>query len=125
MTTIRMRQHWLDGLAIGASSLCLVHCIILPVALVMLPALGAFLMLPESFHFWGLVAAVPTSALALSIGYARHRRLFPAVLAISGLLFLGTAEFLFHGTRTEMLLAVLGSIQLGFAHALNLRAARQ
>lgn len=124
MTTIRMRQQWLDGLAIGASSLCLVHCFLLPVALVLLPALGAFLVLPESFHFWGLVVAVPTSALAISVGYARHRLKFPAVLAVSGLLFLGTAEFLFHGTRTEMLLAVLGSIQLAAAHAVNLRVAR-
>ena len=124
MTTIRMRQQWLDGLAIGASSLCLIHCLFLPLALILLPALGALLALPETFHFWGLVVAVPTSALAIGMGYAHHRLLLPAVLAVSGILFLGAAELLFHGTRIETLLAVLGSVQLAVAHAVNLRAAQ-
>ena len=124
MTTIPMRQQWLDGLAIGASSLCVVHCLMLPALFVMLPALAAFIALPESFHLWALVAAVPMSALAISIGFMRHRRWPPVLLAIGGLACLGAGELFFHGTAPETWFAILGSLQLGAAHALNLRLPR-
>lgn len=124
MATIRMRRQWLDGLAIGASSLCLVHCLALPALLVLLPALAAFIALPESFHLWALIAAVPMSALAISIGFVRHRRWAPVVLAIGGLMCLGAGELFFHGSSLEAWFAVLGSLQLGIAHALNLRLPR-
>lgn len=119
-----MRQQWLDGMAIAASSLCLVHCLALPVLLVLLPALAAFIALPESFHLWALIAAVPMSALAISVGFMRHRRWPPVVLAIGGLIFLGAGELFFHGGTREVWFAVLGLFQLGVAHALNLRLSR-
>jgi MerC mercury resistance protein len=124
VTPIRMRRQWLDALAISASSICLVHCLVLPVLLVMLPALAAFIALPESFHFWALVAGVPMSALAISIGFARHGRWSPVVLATTGLICLAAGELLCHGSPAEAGLAVLGSLQLGLAHALNLRQPR-
>lgn len=119
-----MHQKWLDGFAIGASSLCLVHCLVLPALLVMLPAVAAFIALPKSFHLWMLVAAVPASGLAIGIGYRRHRRWIPVALAATGLSFLGAAELLFHGAAPEAWPAVLGSLQLGLAHGLNLLASR-
>ncbi len=119
-----MRQQWLDGLAIGASSLCLVHCLMLPALLIALPALAGILALPDSFHFWALVAAVPTSMIAVGIGYRHHRRLLPVVLATTGLLSLIAAEMLFHDIAAEAWLAVAGSLQLAIAHALNIVGTR-
>jgi len=124
VAAIRLQQKWLDGLAIGASSLCLVHCILLPALLVLLPALATIVALPEDFHFWGLVAAVPTSALAIAIGHRRHRAWTPVTLAVSGLAFLCVGELFFHGESVEPWFAVLGSIQLGGAHILNLHLTR-
>lgn len=116
-----MRQQWLDGLAIGASSLCLVHCLMLPALLI---GLAGILALPDSFHFWALVAAVPTSMIAVGIGYRHHRRLLPVVLATTGLLSLIAAEMLFHDIAAEAWLAVAGSLQLAIAHALNIVGTR-
>ena len=124
MAAIRLRQKWLDGLAIGASSLCLVHCVLLPALFVLLPALAAIVALPEDFHFWGLVAAIPTSALAIAIGHRRHRAWTPVTLAASGLAFLCAGEIVFHGSSAEPWFAILGSLQLGAAHIVNLRLTR-
>lgn len=62
-----MRQQRLDGLAIGASSICLTHCLVLPAILIALRALAAVLAVPESFQFWALIAAVPTSMTAIGM----------------------------------------------------------
>jgi hypothetical protein len=78
-------QRLLDALAIGASTACLVHCLILPALLVLLPALAAFLAVPEEFHLWALLFAIPTSAAALLAGYRRHRQIGPALPAALGL----------------------------------------
>lgn len=121
---IRVQRNWLDGLAIGASTLCLIHCLLLPALLIALPALATFLALPEDFHFWALVVAMPTSAFAMTLGYWRHRRKAPLLLAVSGLACLGAAELIFHATSQEVWVAVIGSLQLGFGHALNMRATR-
>lgn len=120
----KVRQKWYDGLAIGASSLCLAHCILLPALLALLPALTAIMSFPKDFHFWVLVAAVPTSAFAITIGHRRHRARTPALFAISGIAFLCISEIFVHGSYVEPWLVSLGSLQLGFAHILNLRLTR-
>lgn len=125
MAFVDDRQRLLDGLAIGASGLCLVHCIALPALMLILPALGALFVLPEDFHFWVLMAAIPTSAIALVFGYLHHRWLLPTLLASAGISLLIAAEAAFHGTSTETAVAVFGSLLLGTAHILNLRATRR
>ena len=47
-------QRLFDGIAIGASILCMIHCLVLPVLIVLLPTLAAFFMMPEDFHVWVL-----------------------------------------------------------------------
>ena len=78
-------QRLFDGIAIGASILCMIHCLVLPVLIVLLPTLAAFFMMPEDFHVWALALAVPTSVLALATGYRRHRRIRPTIIALPGL----------------------------------------
>lgn len=82
------RQGWFGGAAITASGLCLVHCLVLPVPVVLLPSLTAFLALPEEFHKAALACAVPASALAIAIGYGHHSSIWLALTVLPGLLLL-------------------------------------
>lgn len=72
--------------AAGASLLCLVHCLLLPVVLAAMPAVASTLDIPESVHGWLLAFALPTSALALGAGYRDTRLATPPAFGTAGLL---------------------------------------
>jgi hypothetical protein len=112
---------WVERAAVGASALCLIHCIGLPLLLAALPALSSFLPIPESFHVWVLAFAVPTSALALFTGRHHHRRAHPLMIGAAGLILLATGALFLLGGRWETPVTVLGSLCLALAHIANWR----
>jgi len=114
----------LDGLAMGASGVCLVHCLLQPALFVGLPALAAVMAFPAAFHDWAFAIALPTSLLALAAGHRAHRRRKPAALALSGLALLALGVFAAPSTAIETGLTVPGSLLLALGHALNWRATR-
>jgi hypothetical protein len=115
------RQRLFDGLAISASLLCLAHCLLLPLAILLVPMLAAFLTLPEAFHAWVFALAVPTSLVALLAGWRRHGARQPALLAGAGLLLLGAGLVLAPAHAVETALTVAGSLLLALGHVRNWR----
>lgn len=117
----------LDGLALTLSTICLVHCLALPVTLTLLPTLGAGVLEHDDFHRLMLYVGLPTSLLALGIGCRRHRRLDVAVLGGTGLALLVFAVYAVHDWHGELELyvTVAGSLILATAHILNFRACRR
>ncbi|PCD01937.1 MerC mercury resistance protein [Sphingomonas spermidinifaciens] len=124
MTALRLPRRLLDDLAIGASTLCLIHCLVLPALLVALPALTTVLALPRALHPIAFAFALPTSAAALAIGWRRHQRWRPAALAVVGLAAIGLGALAPLGEAIETLVTVPGSLLLAAAHVLNARAVR-
>lgn len=114
------RAPLFDGLAIVASFLCLIHCLVLPVLIFMLPTLGAILAIPESFHVWMIAFALPSSMLALWVGFRRHHSLMPAAIVSPGLLLLAGGVLLAQSEWLETALTVCGALVLSTGHALNL-----
>ncbi len=108
-----------DAAAVFISGLCLVHCLIWPVLLVAVPALAVVVAIPHSFHEIALMVAVPTSMVALGLGWRQHRRWLPTLLALPGLALLAVGEYAFHGAAIEPLFAVSGAAILVAAHGLN------
>ncbi|QLC26872.1 MerC domain-containing protein [Parasphingopyxis algicola] len=106
-------------MAIGASLLCIVHCLILPVAVALLPALAAFVALPETLHIWLLGFVVPVAGIVLLSGYRVHRDNRPPVAGAAGLVLLALAALLFPETVLDMVLSTVGSVLLVGAHLLN------
>lgn len=119
-----LRQDLFDRLAIGASTLCLIHCLALPALLVAIPALSVFLSVPEGFHALAFAFAVPTSAAALTLGHRRHRRTRPTLVAVLGLTAIGIAALAPWSEAAETAITVAGSLLLAAGHALNARAMR-
>lgn len=115
----------LDRFAIGLSSLCLVHCLATPLVLLVLPALSLGFALPDSFHTWMLLTAIPVSILALRSGHRHHRQILPAIAAFTGLSLLGCGALVIATAKLELLVTVAGALCLAGAHYWNARLAAQ
>lgn len=119
------RSTLLDGAAIGASLLCLLHCIGLPILFALLPAMATIgLPTTEWLHLALLLTAIPVSALALVGGWRAHGAVVPILLGTTGLA--GLAAGLAFGSvpGAETALTVVGSLALALAHIGNWRRLR-
>jgi hypothetical protein len=119
------RSTLLDSAAIGASLLCLIHCIGLPILFALLPALAS-IGLPSSewLHLLLLLTAIPVSALALVGGWRAHGRVVPMLLGALGLSGLAAGLAFDSVPGAETALTVAGSLALAMAHLGNWRRLR-
>jgi hypothetical protein len=105
----------IDHSAITVSTLCLIHCLVLPVIVTSLPVLGV-LSEAEWLHRLFVLIAMPLSLIAflppLKTGYKHLMRL----LAISGVCLLATSAFVEGLHNYETQLTVVGALMLGGAH---------
>lgn len=111
-----------DKVAIGLSLFCAVHCLMLPVALVMLPALTSTTFGDEQFHQWMLVAVLPTSLLALTLGCRQHQRMDIMVIGLTGLAIMISAALFGHdllGETGEKITTLLGASLIALSHVRN------
>lgn len=114
----------MDKLAIGLSLVCTVHCLILPVLLVVLPTLGGTALGDERFHQWLLFAVLPISVFALSVGCHRHRNGGVLTLGLLGLATLTFTAVLGHDVLEEIgekVASVLGASLIALGHWRNHR----
>lgn len=109
----------LDRFAIGLSSLCLMHCLAPPLVLLLLPAVGLGFALPDSFHIWMLLTAIPISILALRFGHRHHRRILPAITASTGLCLLSYGAIFVATAKLELVVTLAGALCLAGAHYWN------
>lgn len=112
---------WFERVAAGASLLCLIHCAGLPLLFAAMPALSRALDLPENFHLWLLVFALPASGSALLLGFRQHRAWSPLAAGGAGLALLSAGALLLGGGRFETPVTIAGSLCLIAAHVANWR----
>lgn len=116
-------QPLLDRIGIGASVVCLVHCLVTPFVLTGLAAAGAHEAAHHGFHAVVLALALPLALASAWPGYREHRRRHVLVLLGAGVALLGGA-FLVHdvlGEAGHIALTVLGSLLLLWGHVRNYR----
>jgi hypothetical protein len=112
----------IDKVAIGLSTVCTVHCLLLPIILVMLPALSTNIFGDEVFHQWLLIAVIPTSLIALTMGCRQHKNLSVMIFGLLGLAILIPSAFLGHdllGEAGEKIASVLGAAFIALGHIRN------
>lgn len=112
----------LDQIGIALAGLCALHCLLTLVVISAL-GLGGHFLLDENIHRVGLLLALIVAAVAIGWGILRHRRMLPFAVAALGLVLMGAALFVPHGTN-ELLLTLVGVAVVSVGHVLNLRAAR-
>ena len=111
-----------DLAGIILSMACLVHCVVLTIA-VLLGSVGGALSLSSDFvHQLMLLVVVPVSGLALYGGWVRHRRRDVMLLGALGIGLLAFAAFFAHdhlGHATDTGITVVGSAMLALSHWKN------
>lgn len=122
----RPRLADLTGMALSFT--CLIHCLALPLLLLLAPALSRWIALPEGIHAAILLLALPAAAIAMRDGWRQHRRLAPALLAAAGLglLALGLSAHeawiaVANPEAADRLLTSVGALALAAAHLVNWR----
>ena len=114
-----------DRCAITLSTLCVVHCSLLPIILIALPTLSSLAYISdERFHIGLLFAVIPISACAIAFGYAHHRSwpiVFIASIGITILVLVAMFGHAVFGELGEVILSVVGSAFVAFGHVKNLR----
>lgn len=116
---MKTTQALTDKFSIGLSTLCAIHCLVLPLLLITIPSLGALQLQNEAFHTWMLIAVIPTSIYALTMGCKKHQRYHLFFWGISGLILMVSAVMLGHeviGDSGEKLLTLLGASMVVIAH---------
>ncbi|TQV88572.1 MerC domain-containing protein [Aliikangiella coralliicola] len=117
-------QTLTDKSAIGLSLLCAVHCLAFPLILVLLPSVAALQLDNEAFHLWMVVAVLPTSTYALTVGCKQHKHYYLLAFGLVGLACLVLAVALGESVLTEAgekSLTVIGAAIITYGHFRNYR----
>lgn len=113
-------KKMLDRIGITATSLCALHCILLPVLLPALPLLGIGFLADHVWEHVFLIFTAILGSVALFSGFKRyHRRLYPFYL-----LFLGVAIYWQKHDFSEQIqpyFIILGATLIVSAHVLNIK----
>ncbi|MCU4677002.1 MerC domain-containing protein [Catenovulum sp. 2E275] len=116
-------QFLSDKLAIFLSSVCLIHCLLLPFVLIVVPSLGTLLSVDhETFHLLLLYFVVPLGLVALTLGYQHHKNGKVLTIGLAGLLMLTLIAVFGHdflGETLELALTVMTTILIAYAHYQN------
>ncbi len=117
-----------DKIAVSASILCGVHCLFLPLLVVVSPTIAATIFGQESFHQILVFFIIPISVIGLFMGCRKHKNKFVALLGLVGLMTLGLAASLGHsmlGESGETILTLIGSLAIASSHVRNYLLCRQ
>ena len=110
----------LDRIGITATSLCALHCILLPVLLPALPLLGLGFLADHSWEHTFLISTAILGSIALFSGFKRyHRKLYPFYL-----LFLGVGIYWVKhdfSEELEVFFIIIGASLIVAAHFINLK----
>ena len=117
----------LDRFSIGFSTLCLLHCLAVPVLVSVVPVFATFALADERFHLALVALVVPTSVIALCLGCWLHKSRRILICGFAGVFVLVVAAILggqHLGEIGETVLTVLGALVVALAHWFNFRACR-
>ena len=119
--TIWLLPH-ADALGMAASVACMIHCLAMPVLLVVLPAWSSRFVHDDMTHYF--LAAFVTAFCLMGIlpGYLKHSRksvLAMMVVGLSLVLFATFAAALLIGERFEAPIITIGNLLVVAAHYLN------
>jgi len=121
-------SRYFDRAAIALSAICIVHCLVVPLLVALLPL--AAVALGEAGHFHGLMLwlVIPSSFIGFYLGYREHSRAGFGMLGAVGLGLITVAALLGHGQWTSWLeasISLLGSLILVRAHWINFQEVRR
>lgn len=125
---MKTQQAVTDKMAIGLSVACAIHCLALPILILMLPSITALKLDNEAFHLWMVVAVIPCSIYSLFLGCKEHNRRQLVFLTFIGLgmlllaLLLGEERI---GAVGEKVMTLVGASIVALGHWRNFRLCQE
>lgn len=101
-----------DRLAVGLSTLCLIHCLFLSLILTVYSSSLLIMVSGEIFHLTIFLITVPISVLAFFVGYQGHKNFWVAAIGLVGLVLLIASATVVHdlgGAVVEKMATIVGS----------------
>ena len=113
-------RHTLDKVGIAVTSLCAIHCIMLPVLLPVLPLLGLTSVHNHALERIVLLVTMVLGFITLFAGFHRyHRKLYPFYSLFLGGFIYWQKDLLGH--EYEHFVLIVGAAFVVLAHILNIR----
>ncbi len=117
-----MRVNW-DGLGMGVSIACAIHCALLPLVLTSLPLLGLHFFAHPAFEYGMIGLAFVIGILALRHGLRHHHHSYLPIIVFSiGFSFLLLKEIF---SSIEFILLVPAVFFILLAHGINLKLCKK
>jgi thiol:disulfide interchange protein len=120
----RLEPSHLDKWGIAISSICLVHCLALPIIIALLPALTSIIPSDGWVHGILIGFAFPVTGLALWRGYRQHQDIHLLIMGGLGLTCIALALVYTDNRTADVSMTLFGGLLIVVAHTLNLRAHR-
>ena len=117
-----------DKAAIGLSLVCAVHCLAVPLLVVLAPSLVGQIFTGEAFHQWIVIVVIPVSVYALTLGCKKHHDKSVLAIGILGLALLCLAAIGGHdwfGEFGERAVTLIGAGIIAFSHVRNFSLCRK
>lgn len=111
----------LDHVGMLLSGICLVHCIGLPILILLLPAIAFALPSDGVVHAVLIALVLPVSGFALWRGMAQSGSRWALVSGVAGMSLLALGLVFLDSETLATMLTVTGSLMIGLAHILNWR----
>jgi hypothetical protein len=113
-----------DRMAITLSIACAIHCLAMPLLLLLLPSFVVLQLNNEAYHTAMVLIVLPTSVFALFMGCKQHKRYRLLFIGFVGLIFLVLAISL-GNEFWEKVLTLMGSAVIAGGHYWNYRLCQQ
>lgn len=113
-------NNFLDRMGIWASSLCALHCLLLPILIPLIPYIGASFVAQDWFERSILTISMVIGFWALLSGFYRyHRQIYPLYsLVLGGLIYWNKDMF---GEAYEPFTIATGALLIIAAHIINFK----
>jgi hypothetical protein len=121
-------SRYFDRIAIVLSTVCIVHCLAMPLLLALLPVVALTFGDNAHFHSVMLWLVVPTSVVGFAMGFRVHHRIGIVLAGAAAVAVLAAAAIWGHAAwnpLAETAASVLASLALAAAHWRNFREVRR
>lgn len=111
----------LDAVGLGLSGLCVAHCLLVPLLVILIPALSTSFIESEWAHIILVGFALPVSLFAFWHGLGCHKCFYPGLIGIVGLALMTVVFLVPVEELAETLLTLAGATLLAIGHLYNQR----
>lgn len=111
----------LDSMGMTASTLCAIHCAIIPILITFLPLAGLGFLANPWFEWSMIILALLLGVSSIFLSYFRtHRRALPLFLLVIGFVLIIAGHIYLKGW-IEAIVVPAGGLTIAFAHFINFK----